>query len=352
MKPVPTAQRSAWIRELLARQPRIPLAALPTPLQEAERLSAELGIRLLIKREDLTGLAFGGNKTRNYEFRLADPALKSADTLIMSLEITSNSARQIVAACNRLGMNTVLVLKGRQPQPVQGNLLVDYLLGAEIHYADSDEQQSALIEEIFERLTRERRTPVVLTSQPSFDVGSALAYIECTLEIVEQAAALGAEPDTLYMTSGGKGQAGLELGKRLLDSEMNIHGVTVSYEYDVAPRTARIAADTAAVLGVDVAVDPGEVISFDDFVGPGYGHITEEALAAMVFAGQRGGILLDPIYTGKCFAALLEHVRTGLLEQGSTVVFIHTGGTPAIFDHATAILDHLGIRPPERGIEP
>ena len=343
MNPDQLQHKAQWIRKLLGSQPRIPLAALPTPLQKAERLSDELGIRLLLKREDLTGLAFGGNKTRNYEFRLADPALQGADTLIMSLEITSNSARQIVAACNQLGMDTVLVLLGRQPEVIQGNLLIDYLLGAEVHYADNPEQQTALIEELYQELKRKGRSPVVLTSRPSFDVGSALAYIECTVEIAEQAAALGASPDYLYMTSGGKGQAGLELGKRLLGSEVRVHGVTVSYEYEVASRTARIAADTASLLDVDVTVDPEEVISFDQFVGPGYGHVTPEALAAIVVAGRRAGILLDPIYTGKCFAALLEHIESGRVEPGSTVVFVHTGGTPALFTHAGDLLEHLGI---------
>lgn len=347
------ASRNAWVRGLLARQPRLPLAALPTPLQEATRLGEELGIRLFFKREDLTGLAFGGNKARNYEFRLADPALRNADTLIMSLEITSNSARQLVAACCQLGMDAVLVLLGRRPRNIQGNLLVNHLLGAEIHYADDPERQSALVEAVRERLVGAGRRPVVLTSRPSFDVGSALAYIECTIEIAEQMDALGAEPDYIYMTSGGKGQAGLELGKRLLDTATRIHGVTVSHEYDVAARTARIAADTASVLDVAVAVDPREVISFDEFVGPGYGHVTAEALEAMVVAGQRAGMLLDPIYTGKCFAALLDHVRTGVVERGSTIVFVHTGGTPAIFDHAGRILDRLGVHDPtERGIEP
>jgi 1-aminocyclopropane-1-carboxylate deaminase/D-cysteine desulfhydrase-like pyridoxal-dependent ACC family enzyme len=187
----------------------------------------------------------------------------------------------------------------------------------------------------------------VLTSEPIFDIGSALAYLESTVELLEQMSALGSAPDYLYMTSGGKGQAGLVLAKRLLEAPFHVHGITVSHEYDVAPRTARIANDTLAHLGIDLRIDASEVVSFDDHVGPGYGHVTTEGLAALELMARTEGIVLDPIYTGKAFAALLDHIDRGIVPRDATVVFVHTGGTPAVFSHAETILAHLSPeRPP------
>ncbi|MDF1521870.1 MAG: pyridoxal-phosphate dependent enzyme [Trueperaceae bacterium] len=337
----------------MATQPRVPLATLPTPLQEAKHLSRLLGgPRIFLKRDDMTGMAFGGNKSRNLEFRMVEPLRAKAEVLIMALELTSNSARQTVAAANRLGMRTVLVLKGEPPPEPQGNLLVNELLGAEIHYVPDREAQKRVIDEVVDRVRREGRRPMVLTSEPIFDIGSALAYLESTVEMLEQMDALGAYPDFVYMTSGGKGQAGLVLAKRLLEAPFLVHGVTVSYEYDVPPRTAQIANDTLALLGLDVRIDPAEVISFGDHVGPGYGHVTEASLDAMALMARTEGVVLDPIYTGKTFAALLDHINEGIVPRDATVVFVHTGGTPAIFSHAETIRRHAAtyhLPPPRNG---
>jgi 1-aminocyclopropane-1-carboxylate deaminase/D-cysteine desulfhydrase-like pyridoxal-dependent ACC family enzyme len=232
------------------------------------------------------------------------------------------------------------VLKGEPPLPYQGNLLINYLLGAEVHYVRDREEQAAVIERVAEDVRRAGQRPMVLTSEPIFDIGSALAYLESTVELLEQMAEVGAVPDFLYMTSGGKGQAGLVLAKRLLGAPFLVHGITVSYEYDVPPRTAQIANDTLALLGLEVRIDPKEVISFSDHVGPGYGHVTEASLDATALMARTEGIVLDPIYTGKCFAALLDHIERGIVPRDATVVFVHTGGTPAIFSHSETILAH------------
>lgn len=330
------------LRELLRRQDRVPATLMPTPVHEAKRLREVIGgPRIFLKRDDLTGYAFGGNKTRNLEFRLAHAVRERADVLIMALEITSNSARQTVAAANKLGMRTVLVLKGQRPDVIQGNLLVNYLLGAEVHYAVDEEEQTRVIEKVRQRVQGEGVRPLVLTSEPIFNVGSALAYLEMTLELLEQMDAIDVQPDYLYMTSGGKGQAGLVLAKRLLGAGFHVHGVTVNEEYDVAPRTAQIANDAAAFLGLDVTIDPSEVINFDEFVGEGYGIPTDEGFEAIELLAQTEGVILDPIYTGKCFAALLSHIRSGRVPKESNVVFVHTGGTPAIFSFADEILARI-----------
>jgi D-cysteine desulfhydrase/L-cysteate sulfo-lyase len=327
------------IRGLIASLPRIPLACLPTPLQEAQQLTKVLGgPRIFFKRDDLTGMAFGGNKTRNLEFRLVKALEEKADVLIMALEVTSNSARQTVGAANRLGMKTVLVLKGERPDILQGNLVVNYLLGAEVHFAPDAAAQRALMEQVASRVHNQGKRPLILTSEPIFDIGSAIAYLECSIELLEQMQSMGERPDYLYMASGGKGQAGLVLAQKLLGDPYRVHGVTVSYEYDVGPRTAKIANDAAAVLGLDTTIDPSEVISFSNYVGRGYGIPTPEGLEAVRLVAQTEGILLDPIYTGKCMAAVIDHIRRGVLDKDASVVFIHTGGTPAIFSYAPELL--------------
>lgn len=334
------------LRRMLRDQARVPAALAPTPLHEAKRLREVIGgPRIFLKRDDLTGYAFGGNKTRNLEFRLAHVVGEGADVIIMALEITSNSARQTVAAANKFGIKTVLVLKGEAPPIIQGNLLLNYLLGAEVHYARDASEQTEIIGGVKDRLERQGKRVVVLTSEPIFDIGSALAYLETTLEILEQLEAAGEYPDFLYMTSGGKGQAGLVLAKELLGASFKVHGVTVSYEYEVEPRTARIANDAARHLGLPATVDPTDVISFDDFVGEGYGIPTEAAYQAIKLLAQTEGVILDPIYTGKCFAGLISHVQSAKLPSDATVVFIHTGGTPAIFSYAEEIMAHVDQHP-------
>jgi len=329
------------VRRLIATQPRVSLACLPTPLHEAKQLTRFLGgPRIFLKRDDMTGMAFGGNKSRNLEFRMVEPLRAGVDILIMSLELTSNSARQTVAAGNKLGMRTVLVLKGAEPARHQGNLLINDLLGAEVHYAADADEQARIVAEVEERLRAAGHRPMVLTSAPIFDIGSALAYLDSTAELVDQMAALGLAPDVLYMTSGGKGQAGLVLAKRLMGAAFAVHGVTVSYEYDVGPRTAKIANDALALLGLDLRIAPSEVVSFADHVGPGYGVPTEAAFDAMALMARTEGVILDPIYTGKTFAALLDHIAQGIVPRDANVVFVHTGGTPAIFSHEEAILRH------------
>ncbi len=173
----------ADIRARIATLPRVKLALTPTPLEEAQRLTAVLGgPRIFIKRDDLTGIAFGGNKTRNLEFRLARTLAERPDVVIVGLDLQSNSARQTVGACNRLGLETVLVLVGQKPNQVQGNLLVDYLLGADILFASSVAEQRRLMDETASRLKAAGRRPHILNDNPMFDVASAVAYIECTIE--------------------------------------------------------------------------------------------------------------------------------------------------------------------------
>jgi D-cysteine desulfhydrase/L-cysteate sulfo-lyase len=328
----PAAPTFDDVRARIARVPRVSIATRPTPLVEAPNLARTLaGPRILVKRDDLTGVALGGNKLRNLEFRLARTLAERPDVVLVGLDLQSNSARQTVGACNRLGLRTVLVLEGERPREVQGNLLVDYLLGAEIHFVPTRAEQRATLERLAEACRRRGERPHILNDNPMFDVASAIAYLETAMEILDQLRAVdAAAPPVLYMSSSGKGQAGLELARALWGG-LRVHGVTATREYDVPARTAAIANETAALLGLDVAVRPEDVVNFGDFVGPGYGRPSAEGTEAVRLFARTEGLVLDPVYTGKCAAALIAHAREKRLTGDDTVVFVHTGGAPAIF---------------------
>lgn len=340
---VPVTPAVLW--ERINRLPRLRLAHLPTPLEECPRLSQALGgPRILIKRDDLTGLAFGGNKTRNLEFRLAEAVSAGADTIVARLELQSNSARQTVAAANKLGLRTYLLLRGRAPWPWQGNVLVDAILGAEIRMVDADEPEALeqATEAMMAELRAQGRRPYSLVDASMFAVAAGLAYTICVLELWEQLDRIGTRADFIYLSSGSKGQAGVMLGARSLGMDCQTVGIT-AHPRPLAIRqaeTADIANQTAALLDLDVTFDPEEVINEDGYAGQ-YGVPTEGGLEAIRLVARTEGILLDPIYSGKAMAGLIDHIRQGRIGRDRTVVFIHTGGTPALFTHAGDILENI-----------
>jgi len=176
--------------------------------------------------------------------------------------------------------------------------------------------------------------PHILNDNPMFDVASALAYIECTIECLEQLAGDGVAPRALYMSSSGKGQAGLVLARRLLGADFDVRCITATREFsDVPARTAEIANQTAAMLGLQLRVTPSEISNFDGYVGEGYGIPSRDGTAAVKLFAETEGIVLDPVYTGKCAAGMIDHIRRGDFTREDVVVFIHTGGTPAVFTH-------------------
>lgn len=320
----------AEIRARIARIPRVRIALTPTPIEEAKNLTRALGgPRIFVKRDDLTGVGFGGNKLRNLEFRLARTMAENPDIVIVGLDLQSNSARQTVGACNKLGLQTILVLEGERPSVVQGNLLVDYLLGAEVHFAPTRQAQRAKLDELAARYRQQGRRPHILNDNPMFDVASAVAYLETTMELLEQLSAVGT-PAALYMSSSGKGQAGLEIARRLFGG-FEVRGVTATREYDVAQRTAQIANQATAALGLDLRLEPGEIINSNAYVGEGYGKPSPEGNEAVRLFARSEGIVLDPIYTGKCAAGMIADVRAGRWAKDQVVVFVHTGGSPAVF---------------------
>lgn len=330
----------------VAKVPRVSLALIPTPLHEAPRLAEAIGVgRLFIKRDDLTGLAFGGNKTRNLEFRMADAVAKGADVFIAGLETQSNSARQVTAACNVLGMKPVLVLRHDRDWDGQGNLLIDRVLGADIRWVHAAQTDKAAMDATLIAVAEEQRAlgrnPYVMNHNPAFAMGSAFGYLLCLLEIVEQARDLGIAPTDLYMCSGNKGHAGLVLGKALLGERFRVVAISQHYADDRASGALQGARDAAEALGWEVPLSEADVESYDDYVETSYGEPSPAGMAALLLTARTEGLLLDPIYSAKAMAGLIDHVRQGKVGRESTVVFIHTGGQPALFAFKDELLEAL-----------
>ncbi len=337
----------------IASQPRFRLAALPTPLHEAPRLRAALGgaarcPRILIKRDDLTGLAFGGNKARKLEFLLGDALAQGATAVVTCGAVQSNHARMTAAAACAAGLRCALVLTAPSDRPpIQGNLLLDYLLGAEVRFIPpnpdpalaSGADETAALDEMMEALRARGERPYLIPVGGSSPVGT-LGYVAGTLELVAQLAALGESPTRLYFGSGSRGtQSGLELGARMYSAPYRPYGIAVSGgDPAKTERAAGQINSAAATLGVPVRVSPDELLTDHGYVGAGYGISTEGCREAILLLARTEGIFLDPVYTGKAMAGLIDHVRRGELDPDGSVVFLHTGGTPALF----AKIDQLG----------
>jgi 1-aminocyclopropane-1-carboxylate deaminase/D-cysteine desulfhydrase-like pyridoxal-dependent ACC family enzyme len=333
------------LRDRINKVPRVRLAHTPTPLEELPQLSAMLaGPRIFTKRDDLTGPAFGGNKVRNLEFRMAEALNAGADTVLMYVDILSNSARQTTAVANRLGMSTVLVLQGSPPSHVTGNLLVNYLLGAEVLFASDPNEQRHVVDEQVDRLRSEGRQPFVLNDSPMFAIASGLAYAEATLELLEQLAEFGVNAENLhiYISSTGKGQPGPELAVRALGLSSKVIGAAVRHTGGSAKETiARLLNELAVFLNLDLNVSALDIDNRDEYVGEGYGIPSPAGLEAVQLAARTDGLLLDPVYTGKAFAAVIDDTRTGRLGPNDIAVFFHTGGLPLLFNNADALWHYL-----------
>jgi len=331
------------LQPALNRLPRLPLAQLPTPLQPAPRLSKALGgPAIYFKRDDLTGMPLGGNKTRMFEYVLPRALAAGADCVVAGAAIQSNYCRQLTAACAQVGLEVYLVLRSVRPDVEivpQGNFLLDLLMGAHVFLVgkmDWPEQ----IEKIFllaERLKAEGRTPYVARAANQADIGlDAAAYTNCALELHHQLAEQGLKPDYLYVAAADTTQGGLLLGAKALAESYQIVGINPLGEaaFGGPPASALIAhAANKAASELDLALEiqPEEVISYSNYVGEGYAAPTPAGLDAIRLVASTEGILLDPVYSGKAMAALIDHIQKGLVKPDETVIFLHTGGYPALF---------------------
>jgi D-cysteine desulfhydrase family pyridoxal phosphate-dependent enzyme len=337
-------------RSAFDRLPRLRLATLPTPLTEASGLRGALGghsrcPRILLKRDDLTGLALGGNKARKLEFLIGDARRQGATHVITTGAVQSNHARMTAAAARIAGLGVTLVLTTTEADPPeQGNYLLDRLFGASIILIPAgpdpriavapDEEER--VREVVDDLRARGETPYVIPVGGSSGIG-ALGYAAGTLELVEDLAAMQLAPTRLYYASGSRGtQAGLELGARLFSAPYRLSGIAVSGgEEEKRVRAARIANEAASLLGAaDVAIVPEELATDQAHIGDGYGIPTPGCLEAIRLLAERDGVLLDPTYTAKAMAGLIADVRSGAVTPGETIVFLHTGGVPALFAQA------------------
>ncbi len=321
--------------------PRRRLAHLPTPLEPMPRLSAHLGgPQLFVKRDDCTGLAGGGNKTRKLEFLIADALADGADTVITAGSVQSNHARQTAAAAAHCGLRCELVLPRFVPwegpgYEVVGNVLLDRLLGAEVHLLPADTDRDAAMARVAEKARVRGARPYVIPVGGSNALG-ALGYVECAAELLRQAADLGIAIDALVTASGSGGtQAGLVVGCQRLAADFPVIGMCDAAPAQELAETVRaLVAALGELLGGSRDIDWGRVEFLDAYAGAGYGLPTDAMVEAVTLAARLEGLLLDPVYTGKALAGLIDLVRRGRFRGDDTVVFVHTGGAAALDAYA------------------
>ena len=307
---------------------RLHFAHLPTPVEEMPRLTRALnGPQLWVKRDDQTGLAFGGNKTRKLEYLLADAQNQGARTLITAGAVQSNHCRQTLAAAAKFGMDCILVLFGDPPDPPDGNHFLFHLLGAELVFTARDKVQNKLAE-VFEQAKAENRQPYLIPYGGSNPIGAS-GYVNAMLELAEQ----NCQPDWIvFPSSSGGTQAGMLVGARLSGYAGKILGISVDEPAEVLRlRVAELANQTAAFLGEPLTFSPEEVLVNDAYTGEGYAIMGEPEIEAVQLFARQEALMLDPVYTGRAAAGLIDLIRQGYFPKEDTVLFWHTGGTPALF---------------------
>ena len=308
--------------------PRIRIAHLPTPVEPMSRLSAVLGgPKLWIKRDDQTGLAFGGNKTRKLEFVLAEALAVGAKTLITVGGIQSNHCRQTAAVAARYGLDCILVLNGTQPEVPHGNLILNELFGAKIVWTTRPERDARL-KQVFDEAWAEGKRPFLIPLGASTPTG-ALGYESAMAEFIEQSV----EIDWIVVASSSAGtQAGLTLGAVRHNFKGTVLGISIdSPKLDLQQAVANLACEAADRMGETVAVSPEDIQVNADYLGAGYAIMGEPEMEAIHLAARYEGIILDPVYTGRAAAGMIGLIRQGFFKTSDRVLFWHTGGGPTLF---------------------
>ena len=319
--------------------PRVELAYAPTPLLKLERLSAEIGVELWVKRDDLTGLLETGNKIRKLEFLVGEALAQNADTLITCGTLQSNCCRCVAAVAARLGLRAVLAVKGTPPAEYDGNLLLDRLLGAELRYC-SDSEWAKIDEVMQDMAARVRATggvPYVIPESGATVVG-ALGYLACGQEMAEQVRHGAPEFDTVVITAfSGGSQAGLLMAKQLTGLRADIVSVPVAWEGARVREYVREVIE-AARRRYGLPVDPPEHVRLlDGYQGAGRAEVRREEFDTVLKIARLEGIVLDPVYTAKAFGALLDTLRRDPKALGRRVCFVHTGGVFSVFPYRATL---------------
>ena len=338
------------LKSIIGRFPRVNLTCLPTPVYRLENLTRKLaGPEIMVKRDDLTGLAFGGNKSRKLEFIMADALKKDSDTIITWGSLQSNWCLQLAAASRKYGLNPVLVLFKTYDLPAtwDGNILVEKLLEADIQVRETEEKGKFLDQETAFRILQEvaevekqKGLKPYLVSVGGSALGGdmkkplgALAYFEALLEIYEQTAVSGQLPDHIFIASGsGATQAGLLVAAKALGLKTRITGIGVSDKNEeFSPMVKQIALELAETMELELEIKEDEIVLFDEYLGAGYGLVTAEIAEIIKFILRTEGLVLDPVYTGKAMIGLIDLVKKKYFSVTDRILFVHTGGTPALF---------------------
>jgi L-cysteate sulfo-lyase len=331
----------------LARFNPVRFAHLPTPLEPLPRLSEALGIDLYIKRDDCTGLAGGGNKTRKLEYLLGAAFGEDADTLVTQGAVQSNHVRQTAAAAARFGLACEVILEERTGSQAvdytqSGNVLLDELLGAKVRRVPGGTDMNAELAKTADEVRARGGRPYVIPGGGSNPIG-ALGYVECAFELVGDANAMGLEIDRIVTATGSAGtHAGLVAGLAVMGADIPVLGIGVRAPKETQEANVfKLAQETAALLGHPDRVTREMVVADCDYVGAGYGLVDEAVIEALKLAARTDAILLDPVYTGKAMKGLIALAKAGRF-KGETVVFLHTGGAQGLFGYQSEFAGHLG----------
>jgi len=330
----------------LTQFPRVHITHGPTPLEFMPRLTEALGgPNLYIKRDDCTGLGSGGNKTRKLEFLMADAVKHGADTIITQGATQSNHARQTVAIAAKMGMKCEILLEDRTGFKVEnykksGNVFLDHLYGARVRELPGGADMNAAMSAVAEELRADGRRPYIIPGGGSNPIG-ALGYVTCALEMVNQFNTQDLRVDCVVHATGSAGtQAGLVVGLEGTRSQIPVLGIGVRAAREAQETTVyNLAVKTAELLGVPGSVKRESVMANCDYVGGGYGVPTPGMVEAVTLLARLEGILLDPVYSGKGMAGLIDLCRKGHFKKGENVVFLHTGGAVALYGYMDAFSD-------------
>ena len=309
--------------------PRLQFAHLPTRIEEMPRLTEFLGgPRIMIKRDDQTGLAFGGNKTRKLEFLVAEALEQGAQTLITGGALQSNHCRQTAAAAARFGLDCILVLNGEMPEQPSANRLLDQLFGAQIVNVRDRADRDQALQETYDKAVAAGKKPYLVTYGGSSPTG-ALGYAFAMKEFMEQ----NVHADWIvFGTSSGGTHAGLVLGQRIFGFNGKVLGISIDEPEEwLKTRVSELASDASEKLGKRVEFTPAEVLANADYCTAGYGVLTDAEREAVRLFAKYEGLLLDPVFTGRAAAGMIDLIRKGFFKKDETILFWHTGGQPALF---------------------
>ena len=323
--------------------PRLHFAHLPTPIEELPRLSVTLGgPRILVKRDDQTGLAFGGNKTRKLEFLVAEAQGQGAKMMISAGAIQSNHCRQTAAAAARYGFECTLVLTGDMPAQPSANLLLDGLFGAKIVHVAERKDRDRILQETFDNAVADGKKPYLVPyggSSPTGALGYAFAMEELMMQLgggrtpSSPGTRSSESPDWIvFGTSSGGTHAGLVLGQRVFGFKGKVLGISIDEPEDwLKTHVSELATKASEKLGERMEFGPDAVLANDSYCKAGYGVLTEAEREAVHLFARTEGLLLDPVYTGRAAAGMIDLIRTGFFKKEETILFWHTGGQPALF---------------------